>query len=215
MTQTKTNKRTLLASLIVALLLIPCLMLFTACGEKDEAKVDASIAKVDGITVTLNETTKKQFTAKDDSAARFEQFGKYGELDQINIKVSGTVSKADCAKNATAMDATGTPVSESKQPVNYYTDFFQLSLLIPEGATQFATSDGLPAKPVSDIENIKDGYVIENVQWLLADANGENWNICGNATTKDGYFYYQFLDDNNEVVDEFFVHVVYDVDFVA
>ena len=113
------------------------------------------------------------------------------------------------------MDATGTPVSESKQPVNYYTDFFQLSLLIPEGATQFATSDGLPAKPVSDIENIKDGYVIENVQWLLADANGENWNICGNATTNDGYFYYKFLDDNNKVVDEFFVHVVYDVDFVA
>ena len=214
MTKTK-SKKAIFSVILLAVFLIPCLLLLTACGGgKPEAKVDASIAKVGGITVTLEDTTRKEFKDGEDLAGRVEQFAKYGELDQINVKVSGTVSKADCDANATAMDAEGNPVEAgSETPVNYYTDFFELQFLIPEDATQFLASDGLPAKPIAEIENTENGYVIVETQWLLG--NPGSWNICGNAETQDGYFYYSFLNDEGDVVDEFFVRVVYDVEFVA
>ena len=211
----KTNSRKAIFSVILlAVFLIPCLLLLTACGGgKPEAKVDASIANVEGITVTLEKTTRKEFKEGEDSATRVEQFAQYGELDQINVLVSGTVSKADCDANATAMDSEGNPVVDgSDTPINYYTDFFELQLLIPDGATMFLASDGLPAKPVAEIENVENGYVIVETQWLLG--NPGSWNICGNAETQDGYFYYSFIDDSGEVVDEFFVRVAYDVEFV-
>ena len=212
MTNTKT-KKSLFIGIVLALILIPCLFLLTACGGDDpRAKADVNNAKVDGITVTVNETTKKTFTEED--GARFTQFGKYGELDQISVTVSGTVSKADCTENATAMDANGNVIEAgSETPVSYYTDFFTLYLLVPEGATQYGVSDGLPAGPVEELGEVKDGYVAVETQWLLNSAT-DGWQICGNTTTNDGYFYYSFNDAEGEVVEEFFVRVAYDVTFV-
>lgn len=200
---------------VVALLLAVCSILFVACGSTPNYQVDSSMAKVSGITVTVDqETTKKAFSTENgDSEARVNQFGKYGELDQITVRVSGEVSRADCVENAQAKDANGNDVT-ADTAVNYYTDFFQFKLKINDDATKLEVSDGLPAKPIAEIENVKDGYYVENVQWLLGDANQSNWQICGNATTNDGYFYYGFYNDADEVVAQYFVHVVYNVTFV-
>lgn len=211
----KTNN--IIKTAFVAVMVILCAVLFVACGgNKDNYSVDASIANVDGITVTVDkDTTKKAFsTANGDSEARVNQFAKYGELDQITIRVSGTVSRADCVENASARDGNGDPVAEGGV-VNYYTDFFEFKLKIADDATKLDVADGLPAQPISEIENVKDGYMVEKVQWLLGDANQSNWQICGNATTNDGYFYYGFYNDTDEEpVAEYFVRVVYDVEFV-
>ena len=190
------------------------MFVLTACGKAD-FQVDASIAKVDGVTVTVDkELTKKQFsTDNGDSQGRVDLYGELGELDQVTVRVSGTVSKADCDENALARNAQGEEVGQG-ETVNYYIDYFELKILIPKDATQFKTTDGLPAKPVAELENTENGYVVENVQLLLGDANKTSWSICGVASTNDGYFYYAFLDDNNEIVKQFFVRVVYDVEFV-
>lgn len=184
-------------------------------GNKVNWGVNASIAKVPGITVTVDPmTTKKLFSLDNgDSEARVNQFAKYGELDQITINVSGEVSRADCIENAQPRDSQGNAI-EGDAVVNYYTDFFQFKLRLPENATKLGVSDGLPAKPVAEIENIENGYLIENVQWLLGGADQTNWSICGNATTNDGYFYYAFYNDEDELVAQYFVRVVYDVTFV-
>lgn len=201
-------------TMLVFAFIVPCMILLSACG-KSEFKVDASVAKVGGITVKLDkELTKKQFsTDNGDSAGRVSKYGDLGELDQVTVRVGGTVSVADCLENATGMNETDGVVT-GDQVATYYTDFFELKMLIPDGATQFKVDDGLPAKPVSELENTEGDYVVEKVQWLLSDANQSSWNICGVADTNDGYFYYAFLDDNAEVVKQFFVRVVYDVEFV-
>lgn len=212
----KTGKRSnFFKSALVLMLLVPCMFLLAACGGKADFKVDASIAKVDGITVTLDkELTKKEFsTDNGDSQSRVDTFGDLGELDLVTIRVSGTVSRADCDENATAMNAEGDVVAEGETVV-YYTDVFELKMLVPKDATKYYTKDGLPAKEIAELENVEDGYIVEKVQWLLGDAN-KTWNICGSADTNDGYFYYSFLNDSDEVVKEFFVRVVYDVEFVA
>lgn len=195
-------------------LVFACTLIFTACGQAD-FKIDANQVKIDGVTITLEkEIWKKLFSLEnEDSQARVDQFAKYGELDEVTINVEGTVSRADCVENATAMDANGNPVT-ADTTVNYYTDSFEFSMKIPENATKYVVSDGLPAKEIAELENAKDGYIVENVQWLLGGADQTGWTICGNAQTNDGYFYYAFLDENEEVVKEFFVRVVYDVEFV-
>lgn len=211
----KKTFKSILKTVLAFAVIVPCAFVLAACGKAD-FKVDANVAKVDGITVTVDkELTKKQFsTANGDSQGRVDQFGGLGELDQVTVRVSGTVSRADCDENAVARNAKGEEVGTG-EAVSYYTDYFELKILVPKGATQYKTSDGLPARPVAELENVKDGYYVENVQWLLGDANKANWSICGVASTNDGYFYYAFLDDNGDVVKQFFVRVVYDVEFVA
>lgn len=213
----KTKTMGIFKTAFIAVLVALCAVLFVACGD-DPAKfsVDGSIAEVSGITVKVDkDMTKKTFSIENgDSVARVNQFAKYGELDLITIRVSGTVSKADCVENAQAKDANGDDATASN--INYYTDYFQFKLQLPKGATKLDVSDGLPAKPITEITNIEDGYLVEKVQWLLGDATATNWSICGNATTNDGYFYYGFYNDTDEEpVAEYFVRVVYDVEFVA
>ena len=188
----------------------------TACGQPD-FKIDKTTTKVDGVTITLEkEIGKKLFSLEnEDLQGRVDQFAKYGELDEVTINVEGTVSEADCVESATPTDANGNPIESNDGVVSYYTDTFEFSIKIPENATKFIVSDGLPAKEIAELENVKNGYVVENVQWLLGEADQTGWGICGNAQTNDGYFYYAFLDNNDEVVKEFFVRVVYDVEFVA
>lgn len=183
--------------------------------RKSDYKINTSVTKVQGVNITLdNNVGKKLFSTENgDSESRVNQFAKYGELDVVTINVTGTVSIENCVQYATAMDANGNPVTSNESEVNYYTDFFELSMKIPADATKYQVSDGLPAKDIAELENVKDGYVVENTQWLLGGADKTGWTICGTATTNDGYFYYAFLDDNDEVVKEFFVRVVYDVEF--
>ncbi len=215
MTKFGQRSKTILVSVLVFAILIPCMFLLSACGKAD-FKADASIAKVSGITVSVDdEIVKKQFsTANGDSAGRVAKYEGYGELDQVTINVSGTVSRADCEANALARNANGDPVG-ADEAVNYYTDYFEFSMLIPDGATKYKVDDGLPAKDIAELDNVEKGYVVENVQWLLGGADKTGWSICGVADTNDGYFYYAFLNNSDEVVKEFFVRVVYDVEFVA
>ena len=200
---------------VIALSIVLMLFACASCdnstpGTKAEFKVDASIAKVPGVTVTLEDMTKKAFSFEGgDSEGRVTQFGLYGELDCVNISVSGTVKNSDCDKLATPMDASGKPITDGST-ANYYTDFFEFLILLPEEATRYAVNDGLPARPISDLADSIDseGYYHENVQWLL---NGPeySWTGCGNATTKDGYFYYAFYNETEEPIREFFVRVDY------
>ena len=211
-----TKNKNYAVTIITTIVLCISLVLFAACGEtKDKFKTDSSIAKVDGITVTMDkDTTQKEFSIENgDSQGRVDLFGDLGTLKQYTINVSGTVSRADCVENASARDANGDEVGE-EGVVNYYTDWFEFKILVPENATHYKSTDGLPAKPVAELNIDDNGYWVDDVQWLLGDANQSNWTICGNATTNDGYFYYAFLDADGEIVDQYFVRVVYDVTFV-
>ena len=211
-----TNKKTgVIASILLALVVVACFVCLVACGEKDKYIIEQSNTKVDGVTITVNqELTKKKFsTEAGDSEARVNQFAKFGELDQITINVKGTVSKADCVKNAVARDAAGNEVGNDGK-VNYYTDYFTLKIKVDESVTKLKVADGLPAKDIREITKQEDGYYAESIQWLLGDANQSNWQICGNTTSNDGYFYFAFMNDEEEIVNQYFVRVVYDVTFV-
>ncbi len=201
---------------LAVVLLFAIMFTMTACGgEKADAKVSTNDTKVAGITVKLNKTTTKEFVEGVDSSSRVDLYGALGELKQYNVSVEGTVSIADCNENAIAMND-GNVVEDDVTPVGYYTDFFELELLVPEGATKVGFIDGNSLKLDSEIDNVdKDGYYTENVQWLLGTADKSSWSICGNAETNDGYFYYKFLNDENKIIDQFFVCVTYDVEFVS
>lgn len=203
---------------VIALSIVLMLFAFASCdnstpGTKAEFKVEASIAKVPGVTVTLEDMTKKAFSLEGgDSEARVTQFGSYGELDCVNISVSGTVKNSDCNDLATPMDATGEPITDGSA-ANYYTDFFEFLMLLPEEAAKYEVSDGLPVRPISNLSGSIDseGYYHEKVQWLLGDANKSSWAGCGVGETNDGYFYYAFYNetDEEEPIREFFVRVDY------
>lgn len=191
-----------------------CVFAFVGCGAPTY-KVDGSVAKVQGVTFSVSqELGKKQF-GETDSAARQEKFGTETEYDVITFSVKGTVKESDCAKNATACDSDGNVV-DGEGVVNYYTDYFEMSIKIPENVKKIATIDGLPAKGIEELgDRVKDGYYVEKVQWLLGGADKTGWTICGNAETKDGFFKTEFLDKNDEVVATYLVRVVYDVTFEA
>lgn len=192
----------------------------TACGDEEEptpqpapeVMVSESIAQIDGITVALGENTTKKFEDGVDLANRVSLYGSLGELKQINVTVSGTVSRAECDEKAIAMNDGN--VVEDDSAVGYYTDFFEMRFLVPEGATKVGFIDGNSQKLDQEIGNVENGYYAESVQWLLGTADKSSWNTCGNADTQDGYFYYKFLNDSDEIVDQFFVCVTYDVTFV-
>lgn len=207
--------------ILIAVLAVALLFTFSACDDGQSApaefKVDDSIAKVAGVEVTLGNMTKKVFSAENgDSESRVEKFGEYGELDCVNITVSGTVSKADCVANAIPMNQYGEETTADKADINYYTDFFALSMLVPENATRCSVNDGLPDGEIENFAKDSTGYYTEKVQWLLADASKTNWTGCGTAETDDGYFYYAFYTaDDEEPIKEFFVRVDYsDLEFV-
>ena len=142
-------------------------------------------------------------------------YGSLGELKEYNVTIAGNVSKFECDEKAVAMND-GNIVEDNSTPVGYHLDFFQIKILVPEDATQVGFIDGNPQKLDEEISEVnKDGYYTVDVQWLLGDANKTEWNICGNAETNDGYFYYKFLNDAGEIVDQFFVCVNYAVTFVA
>lgn len=204
------TKSKVFSAISLALFLIPALFLLTACGggEPDEVRVQG-VMNVPGVTATVETSAKKSFLAENDSAERVQLFGEYGELTEFNVKVAGSVLIADCEKNSTPMDADGNKIYDDAT-ASYHTDFFELQLLIPDEATKFEivsknkTLEGA-------IENVKDGYVVMDVEWLLG-VDGE-WGCQGSADTNDGYFYYAFLNDNDEVVKNFFVHITYEVEF--
>ncbi|MEG1499606.1 MAG: hypothetical protein RR400_00830 [Clostridia bacterium] len=207
-----------LKGLSLALLLVPCMLIFAACNGP-LAKIDASTVKVAGIIVSVDEmTTKKSFTkAGGDSEARVTSFGALGELDCITINVAGTVSKKIAAEKATKMTADGKEVAAG-DIANYSTDFFSLKIKLPQNATKLDVKDGLPSKPISKTENnVIDGYFTDKIQWLLGDAAAtpESFGICGNSTTKDGYFYFDFQDSTGKSLQKYFVRVLYSVTFVA
>lgn len=202
--------------LLSAVLIMITLFAMTACGEtpKPDVKVSTSLAKIDGISVTVGETTTKEFVEGEDSEGRVNLYGDLGELKQYTINVSGEVSIAECNEKAIAMND-GNVVEDDSTPIGYYTDFFEMKFLAPEGATKVGYIDGNSQKLDTEIGTLdEDGYYTESVQWLLGNTDKTNWNTCGNADTQDGYFYFKFLNDEDKIVDHFFVKVVYDVEFV-
>ena len=215
--QSEKTKQILKIFLAVVVLMVTIFTL-TACGDKKEEGTDKAevvvserIANIGGITVVLGENTTVDGK---DLASRNELYGNLGELKQINITVSGTVSRAECDEKAIPMNA-GEIVEDDASPIGYYTDFFEMKILVPEGATKYGYIDGNPQKLDQEIGLVdENGYFSESVQWLLGAADKSSWNTCGKADTQDGYFYYKFLNDSDEIVDQFFVRVVYDVTFV-
>ena len=207
----------ILKIMLAVILLMAAMFALTACGgsnPKAEVKVSTSLAEIDGISVSVGEKTTKEFVEGVDAEGRVALYGNLGELTQYTIYVSGTVSIAECNEKAIAMND-GNVVEDASTPIGYYTDFFEMKFLVPEGATKVGFIDGNSQKIDSEIGNVdSDGYYSESVQWLLGTADKASWNTCGNAETQDGYFYYKFLNDENEIVDQFFVRVVYDVEFV-
>ena len=213
-----TKVKNVLKIMLALFIIIATSFAMTACGEdpvKPEIKVSASQANIEGISATVGKTETKKFVEGEDLASRVNLYSNLGELKEYNVTIAGTVSKSECDEKAIAMND-GNVIEDESTPVGYYTDFFQIKILVPEGATQVGFIDGNSQKLDEEISGVdKDGYYTIDVQWLLGDANKTFWNICGNAETNDGYFYYKFLNDNGEIIDQFFVCVNYDVNFVA
>lgn len=188
-----------------------CTILFAACSPTtppDNFTVSAHVAKVEGLSVGVSQTTTKfEFDEIDNEAGKTEGrvnlFGHLGELDMISITVSGEISKVDADEHAVFVEAGG----------GYYTDYFELRIKLPSGATKYGVIHGLPEIDLTDMDDmLVNGYFVVHVQWLLLGADG--WQFNGNTTTNDGFMAFAFADANDQIVQRYFIRTINQLTFV-
>lgn len=192
------------------------IILLCGCFGNSIVWADNSVSKVSGITVSAeSKVTKKAFIEGVDSENRIQKFGELGSLNTLTVKVSGEVEKEKAASLLTpiTVDGSSSHVSGENESATYYTDYIKLKIRLPESATRLDVLDGDGSTPIDTTQSVEDGYYHTLIEWLKVDANKSNYTIAGDANTNDEYYYFAFKDDDNDLVMDYLVHVVFDVTF--
>ena len=163
-------------------------------------KVDTTGSLIGGVNVNVNgHTGKRSFVSKDCYQDRF--YYNYGELDSIEISVSGTISRAECATYATAVGGS-------------YADFFKLSIKLPENTNRVAIQDDVFREYSTryDASNfIEDYFVINQVRWL--DGIG-HYGVMDGAQKINCFRIAFYGDAAVSPLMQYFVYVTYNLTFV-
>lgn len=177
---------------------------------------DNSVTKVGGVSVSAEKTvTKKAFIEGVDSEIRIQKYGELGSLNTLTVKVEGEVKKekAESLLTPITVDGSSSHVTGENESVTYYTDYIKIKIKLPERATKLDTLDGDGATTIDTSQSVEDGYYFTKLEWLKVDANKQNYTIAGDATTNDEYYYFAFKNDDNDLVQDYLVHVVFNVSF--
>ena len=204
----KVFKKILMVSLILSALT------FTGCMGGSLAWADNSVTKISGITVKLlSGENSKVFVLGSDSEERIARFGELGELPLITVKICGNVSKMQLESRTTPITMIGDSghVTTLDEDVTYYTDYFKLKIRMPKQATKLNKLDGKGPTLIDMVASSQDGFYFENVEYIIGDNDKSNWTYIGDKETNDRYLYYGFTNDDNEIIAEYFVRVVYDI----
>ena len=193
-------------------------VLIALCGCFGGAIVwaDNSPSKVGGITVSAEKTvSRKAFVEGVDSEARIQKFGELGALNTLIVKVSGEVekSKAESVLTPITVEGSSSHITGENETPTYYTDYIKIKIKLPEGATRLDTLDGDGATAIDTAQSVEDGYYFTKVEWLKVDANKENYTIAGDSQTNDEFYYFAFRDDDNDLIADYLLRVVFDVKF--
>lgn len=177
---------------------------------------DNSVTKVGGVSVSAEKNvTKKAFIEGVDSDIRIQKYGELGSLNTLTVKIEGEVEKAKAESLLTpiTVDGSSSHVTGENESVTYYTDYIKIKIKLPERATKLDTLDGDGATTIDTSQSVEDGYYFTKLEWLKVDANKHNYTIAGDATTNDEYYYFAFKNDDNDLVQDYLVHVVFNVTF--
>jgi len=186
---------------------------FTGCMNGALAWADNSVTKISGISVKVEKgENSKVFVLGSDSEERIARFGELGELPLITVKVSGKATKEQLNSRSTPITVEGESihVTSGNEEVTYYTDYFKLKIRMPKDAKKLNKLDGNGPLPIDMVQSEEDGFYYENIEYIRGDANKSNWAYIGEVQSGDRYLYYGFTNENNEIITEYFVRVVYD-----
>lgn len=196
----------------VAILLLSALS-FTGCMNGELAWADNSVTKISGIKVKVEDgENSKVFVLGNDSEERIARFGELGQLPLVTIKISGLASSEQLQSRTTPITVVGngSHVTSANEEVSYYTDYFKFKIRMPKDATKVNKLDGNGPTVIDMIQSEEDGFYYENIEYIRGDANKSSWAYIGEIDTKDRFLYYGFTNDNNEIITEYFVRVIYD-----
>ena len=206
------KRKLLIATLSITLVII----MLGGCYGNSVIWADNSTAKVGGITVSAEKkVTKKAFIEGVDSEARIQKYGELGSLDKLTVKVNGSVEKQKAVEKLTPITVEGNSshVTAENESVSYYTDYIKIKIQLPEGATKLDTLDGDGAITIDTTQSVEDGYYYTNIPWLKVDSAKENFAIFGDSESKDEYYYFAFKNDDNVLLKDYLVHIIYEVEF--
>lgn len=193
------------------------MVLLCGCDYGNIAKIDDSITNIDGVTISITSTNeKKAFVHNIDNDLLIERFGELGELSTIEVSLEGTVSISSLPTNATAMvkENGNSHVKAINEVASYYTDFFILKIKMPTTAKKINNLDGNGPRTIDTSNSVKDGFYIHKIEWLFGDVTASNWSIAGDTSTNENYLYIGFIDEANETIAQYFVHIQYNISFV-
>ncbi|MBQ8749222.1 MAG: hypothetical protein IJZ29_01965 [Clostridia bacterium] len=172
---------------------------------------DNSVTQTNNIDVKVNQNSKKAFTYGVDSEERIAKFGEFGELTQINIKISGETSLDSLKSTTTAVDENGEIVS-SDSDASYFTDFIKIKIRLPKGYVKVNMLDGKGAVEIDKAKQVEDEYFKMNVEWVRLDKNKTSANLVVDENEEDRYLFFEFIDKNDNSLAQYFVRLVFDVE---
>ena len=172
---------------------------------------DNSVTQTNNIDVKVNQNSKKAFTYGVDSEERIAKYGEFGELTQINIKISGETSLDSLKSTTTAVDENGEIVSNNND-ASYFTDFIKIKIRLPKGYSKVNILDGKGAVEIDKAKQVEDGYFKMNVEWVRLDKNKTSANLVLDANEEDRYLFFEFIDKNDNSLAQYFVRLVFDVE---
>ena len=202
--------------LVVAMGITFAVIALCGCFGGATLWADNSVTKVGGVNVSAEKNiTKKAFIEGVDSDIRIQKYGELGSLNTLTVKVVGEVekSKAESLLTPITVDGSSSHVTGENESVTYYTDYIKIKIKLPERATKLDTLDGDGATTIDTSQSVEDGYYFTKLEWLKVDANKQNYTIAGDSASNDEYYYFAFKDDNNDLVQDYLVHVVFNVTF--
>ncbi len=209
-------KKKIIYSVMSVCLMMSMLMCGGCFGGK-LAWADATYTKMGGVSAkVIKGDSKKAFILGEDDDKRIEKFGELGELPQITILVKGNVTKEGLQENTTPMTGmvSEAHVTSGNEEPDYYADWIKLKIKLPNDNTvKINKLDGKGCTTIDKAQSIEDGYYYEKIEYVRGDKNKENYKVVSDLESgDDNYLYYGFCDENNNVISEYFVNIIYEFD---
>ena len=162
--------------------------------ERSDFEVNTNGAKVGSVNARVNQTTsKRSFVSNGYFADR--GYSGLGELDSIEILVSGMISEAEC-------------VTYASNGVGGYEDYFKLSIKAPANAKSVHVNGETTVEV--DSSKFLSGYLVNDVRWL--DGFSHYGKTYGSE--KINCFHIAFYGDAVTPISQYFVYITYDLTFV-
>ena len=192
--------------ILVLFIVVACV----SCYNGQLCWADNSVTQTNNIDVCVLDNTRKAFTYGVDSETRIAKYGEFGELTQINIKISGETSLDKLKSTTTAVDSKGIATS-SESETSYYTDWIKIKIRLPKGYAKVNTLDGKGNVEIDKPKQVEDDYFKMNVEWIKLNKAKTNANLVVDENEEDRYLFFEFSDKDNNSLAQYFVRITYDV----